>query len=146
MKLNYDIVIDRDLATVWKAFDNPDNMRRWQPTLESFEPVSGKPGQPGAVSQLVYVENGRRIEMVETITERREPHFMAGTYDSGMGTAIVVNHFADAGDGNTRWTVYWNYRPKSWFRLLAPLFRGSMKKRVEDDLNRFKLFAESDSF
>lgn len=146
MKLNYDIVIDRDLDSVWKAFDNPDNLRRWQPTLESFERLAGEPGKPGTVSRLVYVENGRRIEMTETISERRAPHFLAGLYDSAMGSAIVVNHFADTGGGRTRWTMYWNHRTKGWFRLLAPFVHGAMKKRVEADLNRFKLFAESDSF
>jgi uncharacterized protein YndB with AHSA1/START domain len=54
MNFTFEYLLERDRATVWKAFDNPDNLRKWQPALDSFEPVSGTPGQPGAVSRLTY--------------------------------------------------------------------------------------------
>jgi uncharacterized protein YndB with AHSA1/START domain len=44
----------RPVEMVWKAFDHPDNLHRWQPTLVSFTPVSGTPGRPSAVSRLTY--------------------------------------------------------------------------------------------
>jgi len=70
MKFQYEAVINRSRDEVWKLFDNPDNMKKWQPTLKKFEPQSGKPGQVGAVSKLTYEENGRAIVLIETISRR----------------------------------------------------------------------------
>jgi uncharacterized protein YndB with AHSA1/START domain len=143
MKFRHEIVIDADPQTVWATFDNPENMKSWQPTLESFTRKSGEDGQPGAVAELVYDENGRKVTLVETITERREPHFMASTYESEAGNALIVNHFEDAGDGRTRWTMYGNQTFSGIFRLLGLFVAGSIRKRNETMMNNFKLLAET---
>lgn len=143
MKFRHEIIIDADLETVWAAFDNPANMKAWQPTLESFTRKSGEDGQPGAVAELVYDENGRKVRLLETITERREPHFMAGTYESDAGNALIVNHFEAAGDGRTRWTMYGNHTFKGVFRVLGLFVAGSIRRRNETMMNNFKLLAET---
>ena len=143
MKTRHEVLIDAPRATVWAAFDDPDNMPRWQSTLKSFTPKSGTPGQPGAVSELVYDEKGRDIEMTETITERREPDFMAGIYTSKFGKTIIVNHFEDAGENQTRWVVYANHMFRGLKKLMSVFFANSIRNRTENDLERFKLLVES---
>jgi hypothetical protein len=143
MKFRNEIVIDADQQSVWATFHKRENMKAWQPTLEAFTSVSGENGQPGAVAELVYDENGRKVKLIETITERREPHFMAGTYESDIGSALIVNHFEDIGEGRTRWIMYGNHSFKGVFRLLGIFFAGSVRKRNEDLMNSFKLFAET---
>ena len=142
MKFRHEIVIDADQASVWMAFDDPGNMKAWQPTLESYSRKSGQDGQPGAVAELVYDENGRSVKLVETITERREPHFMAGTYESDVGNALIVNHFEDAGDGRTRWVMYGNHTFMGVLRFLGLFFAGAIRRRNEDMMNNLKLIAE----
>ena len=93
MKLNFEIEIDAGLDDVWAAFTNPDNMRRWVQNFESFTPKSGIPGQPGATAEVAFNENGKRVVMLETITERRDPDFLAGSYETDHGTTVIVNHF-----------------------------------------------------
>ena len=143
MKFRHEIVIDADQDAVWSAFDDPENMKAWQPSLESFAVRTGNAGQPGAVAELVYDENGRKVTLTETITERREPHFLAGTYESDAGNALIVNHFEDAGDGRTRWTMYGNHSFKGIFRIIGIFFAGSVRRRNEDMMNNFKLLAET---
>ena len=143
MKFRNEIVIDADQQSVWATFDNRENMKAWQPTLEAFTSVSGEDGQPGAVAELVYDENGRKVKLIETITERREPHFMAGTYESDIGNALIVSHFEDIGEGRTRWIMYGNHSFKGVFRLLGIFFAGSVRKRNEELMNNFKLFTET---
>jgi uncharacterized protein YndB with AHSA1/START domain len=143
MKFRHEIVIDADQDSVWAAFDNPDNMKGWQPTLESFTRRSGEDGQPGAVAELVYDENGRKVKLIETITERREPHFLAGSYKSDIGNALIVNHFEGAGEGRTRWIMYGNQSFKGIFRILGIFFAGSIRRRNEAMMNNFKLLAET---
>jgi len=144
MKHKTEVLIDADRATVWRLFDDPDNMRKWQPTLKSFTHKSGAPGQPDAISELIYDENGRDVIMTETITARREPEFLGGTYKSKWGAVIILNLFEDAGDGKTRWTSNVNYVFKGFMKIMAIFMRKSICERTDTDMNRFKLMVETE--
>jgi len=144
MKLKFDITITANRANVWAAFDNQDNLTRWQPTLKSFTHVSGERGQPGAVSKLVYDRNGREIAMTETITERRAPDFLAGVYESDLGTVLIVNHFSAIDDNSTRWESWSNFRFRGVMKFLSLFLAKSMRKRTCADMQRFKLVVETD--
>ena len=143
MKIKTEITIDVDRATVWREFDDQDNLNEWQPALKSFTTRTGTPGQPGAVTELVYNENGRNVVTIETITEKRAPDFMAASYDSRWSKAIVVNHFEAADDERTRWVMYANHRFKGVFRLVAIVLRQSISRRTDAWMQRFKLLVES---
>ncbi len=143
MKHKTGVVIDADRATVWRLFDNADNLAKWQPTLTSFVHRSGAPGQPDAVAELTYDENGRKVVITETITARREPDFLAGTYESRWGAAVVVNQFEDAGDGATRWTAYHNHSFRGLMKILSLFRHRAIVGRIDDDAQRFKLFVET---
>ena len=144
MKLKFETIIDASRDRVWAAFDNPDNMKKWQPTLESFTPVSGIPGQPDAVSELVYSENGRRVVMTETITERRKPDLMAGVYDTDCGKTLIVNHFEIVDENTTRWLSWCNFTFTGFMRFMSLFLAGSIRKRTEADMGRFKLLVETE--
>ena len=143
MKHKTEILIDADRSTVWRAFDDRDNMQQWQPTLRSFIHKSGTPGQAGAVSEFIYDENGREVVMTETITARREPSFLGGTYESKWGTAVIFNHFEETEDGRTRWIGHMNYAFKGIMKLMALFVWKSICKRSDADMNRFKLLVET---
>ncbi|MGI9235950.1 MAG: SRPBCC family protein [Woeseiaceae bacterium] len=143
MKHKAEIIIDADLDTVWSMFDDPDNMMAWQPTLKSFTHQSGTPGQPDAVSELIYNENGREVIMTETITARREPDFLGGTYESKWANVVIVNHFAKTGDGKTSWTMNAKYGFKGIMKIMALFMRKSICARSDTDMNRFKLLVET---
>lgn len=133
-----ELVLERPIATVWRAFDSPENLKRWQPTLESFEPVSGTPGQPGAVSRLVYREGKREVVMTEHVTERREPEHFAGYYDTGMARNDIVNRFTAIDANRTQWKLECEFHFRGVWRFLAPLFRGAIERRTCADTQRFK--------
>ena len=143
MHLAFDYVLGRKREEVWKAFDNPHNMKKWQPTLVAFEPLSGTPGQEGAVSKLTYREDGRLIVLTETVTTRREPGEFGGTYESDMATNVIHNRFEREGPWTTRWSVTVDFRFRGLWRLLGPLFKRVIAKRTRADLERFKTMLES---
>ncbi|MDH3491873.1 MAG: hypothetical protein OEM20_07690, partial [Gammaproteobacteria bacterium] len=95
--------------------------------------------------ELVYDENGREVVMTETITARREPDFLGGTYESQWGTVIIFNRFEETGDGRTRWIVNTNYKFKGFMRIMAFFMRKSICDRTDTDLNRFKLLVETEA-
>ncbi len=144
MKLNYEILIGASQDRVWAAFDNPDNMRRWQQNFHSYTRKSGEPGQPESVTELVFDEKGKKVILNETITERREPDFLAGTYESAHGTTIIVNHFEIVDENTTRWSSWCNFTFKGIMRFMSLFIGGAVRKRTEGDMARFKLMVETD--
>jgi hypothetical protein len=144
MNFKYEVVINRSREDVWKLFDNPDNMKKWQPTLKRFEPQSGTPGQVGAVSKLTYEENGRAIVLIETITSRNEPNEFSGTYSNPMAINSIKNHFIALDAKRTNWVMDCEFKFHGFWKLLGPLMKGAIKKRTAQDVNRFKQMAEGE--
>lgn len=145
MKMKYEAEINACRELVWATFDNPDNLSRWQPTLESFTHQAGKPGKPGAVSELVYNENGKKLTTTETVTERRKPDFIAGHYDNAWATTLIVNHFEEVDDNTTRFVSYTNVKFKGIMKVMSLFAARSIRSRVEADINRFKLLVETEA-
>jgi len=144
MKLKFETVIDASREIVWAAFDDPNNMMRWQQNLESFNHISGEPGRPGAISELIYDEKGKKVILREEVTERREPSFMAGAYESPMGTTLIVNHFEEIDENSTRWTSWCNFTFKGFMKVMSLFVSGIIRRRTEADMERFKLMVETD--
>jgi uncharacterized protein YndB with AHSA1/START domain len=138
IRFTQELIIDRPVEAVWRAFDNADNLRVWQPTLASFDHISGTPGHPGAVSRLTYREGKRDVVLTETILTRDYPGRFSGEYDSGMGISRITNRFTPHGGHATRWEVACEFSFNGIWRILGPLFRGAIKKRTVADLARFK--------
>lgn len=145
VKMQHEAVINASRDFVWAAFDNPANLARWQPTLQSFKHKSGQPGQPGAITELVYDENGKMVVMTETVAERRQPHFLAGVYDTAWARTLIVNHFQAIDDNRTRLVSYSNMSFKGMMKFVSLFSAGSIRRRLEADMNRFKLFVESEA-
>jgi hypothetical protein len=87
----YTVAIDIDLPRdeVIKLFDNPDNLVKWQNGLQSFERLSGEPGQPGAKSKLTFLHGKHTIELIETVSERNLPDEFNGSYEWDGGRNLA---------------------------------------------------------
>jgi hypothetical protein len=143
MKFKLELLINQPLAEVWKAFDNVENMKRWQPSLISFEPISGTPGQPGAVSKLTYEENGREFSLIERITHREEPNRLDGVYENNFADNIVRNRFIEQGRVQTLWVLETEYAFKTLLmKIVGPLRKKNFVARTQRDMERFKEVAE----
>lgn len=144
MKLKFETEIDADIDAVWAAYTNPENMARWIQSFVSHTHVSGEPGQPGATATLVFDENGKEVALTETITERRDPDFLAATFEAEHGTTHIVNHFEAIDTNRTRHTSWVRFSFHGLLRFMAIFIRGAVRKRTEGDMARFKLMVESD--
>lgn len=144
MKFTLQLPINKPRAEVWKAFDSPENMKKWQPTLHSFERISGTQGQPGAVSRLTYKENGRQFALIEKVTHREEAQRLDGVYENDFADNIVRNTFIEQDHDQTLWTVETEYKFKTLImRILGPLLKKNFIARTQKDMERFKEMVES---
>ena len=145
MKYTREVVIDLPRDRVIELFDNADNLTKWQEGLQSFEHVSGEPGQPGAKSRLVFDHRGSRFEMIETITERNLPEEFSGTYETEGVWNLMKNRFEEDGPDRTRWIAESEFRcsglkMKLMTFFLRPMFTRTTLKSLRD----FKAFAEGE--
>ncbi|MDH3990150.1 MAG: SRPBCC family protein, partial [Gammaproteobacteria bacterium] len=96
------------------------------------------------VAELVFDEKGKKVVLRETITERRVPDFLAGSYESEHGTTIIVNHFEAIDASTTRWSSWCNFTFTGFMKFMSLFIGNVIRKRTEGDMQRFKLMVESD--
>ena len=143
MKFKLELPINKPRAEVWKAFDNVENMKKWQPSLVSFEPISGTPGQSGAISKLTYEEGGREFSLIEKITRRDEPNHFEGVYENNFANNIIRNQFIDQGKDQTLWVTEIEFKFKTLLmKIVGPLMKKNFVARTQRDMERFKEVAE----
>ncbi len=143
MKYTLELTLDLPLDRVIELFDSSENLSKWQPGLKTFEPLSGEPGQAGAKSRLVYDENGRRIEMVETIIKRDLPDEFSALFEAKGVKNWTTNRFYADGPEKTRWVMDNEFKLSGLMALMGIFMRGTFPKETMKHMNQFKTFAES---
>ncbi len=145
MKYTREVVIDLPRDRVIELFDNADNLPKWQEGLQSFEHVSGEPGQPGAKSVLVYDYRGRHMEMTETVTRRDLPDEFSGVYETEGVWNGMNNRFIEEGPNHTRWVAESEFRFRNLkMRLMSIFMRPMFGHQTMKMLHDFKNFAENE--
>lgn len=143
MKFKLEIPIQKPRAEVWKAFDNPENMKIWQPSLIDFETIEGAQGQPGAVSRLTFRENEREFSLIEKVTARDEPNRLDGIYENEFADNTISNRFVERGSDQTLWIVETEFKFKTLLmKIMGPLMKKKLVARTESDMQRFKEMVE----
>ncbi|MCW3078032.1 MAG: superfamily protein [Bacteroidetes bacterium] len=143
MKYTTEIEINKPIDKVIALFDHPENMKKWMEGLQSFEHLSGTPGQPGGKSRLKFKMGKREMEMIETVTIRNLPHEFSGTYEAKNGFNIVKNKFVKISESKTKYITEHEFQFKGFMKFIAMLMPGMFKKQSLKYLRAFKKFAES---
>ena len=144
MKLSSEVHIDADRNTVWAAFTDLADRSRWQMNLRDVKLLSGEAGEANSSYQLTFDDDGRESTAIESITEVREGDFMAIIIDDDQAKWLIVSSFTDADDGGTIWRRFGNASFHGLARLGAAFRVGAIRRRFEDDMQRFKLMVETD--
>ncbi len=142
MEYANEIIIDLPRDRVLELFDSTENLYKWQDGLQSFEHISGEPGQVGAKSKMLYDMDGRQVEMIETITSRNLPDEFSSTYEAKGVYNAVENLFYEEGPDKTRWVANHEFRFSGVMKIMAVAMRGSFPKQTQKTMEAFKAFAE----
>jgi hypothetical protein len=143
MKFKLELPIRKPRSEVWKLFDDPDNMPKWQPSLVKIERLSGTAGQPGAVSRLTFKSGEHEFALIEKVLFRAEPDRLDGVYENEYAENIVKNTFLEQGAEETLWKVEVVFKFKTFImKILGPLRKKNFVIRTQRDMERFKALAE----
>jgi hypothetical protein len=143
MKFALELPLQKSRDEVWKAFDNPENTKIWQPSLVNFEVISGTQGQMEAVSKLTYKEGKREFSLIEKVTHRAEPDRFDVAYENEFADNSVRNTFVIVNDNETLWRSEVEFKFKTLImKLIGPSMKTNYILRTERDMQRFKEFVE----
>lgn len=145
MKYTCEIEINQPVDKVIALFDNPDNLKKWMDGLQSFEHLSGEPGQPGAKSRLKFKMGKREMDMIETISVRNLPEEFSGFYEMDGVKNNIKNSFKAIGENKTKYSTENEFIIQNNFmmKVISFLMPGMFKKQSMKYLESFKKFAES---
>lgn len=143
MKFHIEIIVDISFAKLIELFENPDNLKKWQPNVIKFTPISGVIGQPGAISEIQYNMVVKNITMKETIITRNLPDEFVLRYDADGACNTVTNNFKEIAPNKTRWIMENNFEFKGLMKYAALALKGIFKSQTELTMERFKKFAET---
>jgi uncharacterized protein YndB with AHSA1/START domain len=143
MNYRLELILDRPRAEVWKIFDDPDNMNKWQPSLVKLERVSGTAGRPGSVTALTFKNGDREFSLTEEVTFRAEPERLDGFYENVFAKNFVHNTFLEHDKDHTLWKVEAEFQFKTWFmRVISPFVKKRFVASTQRDMERFKALVE----
>lgn len=143
MQFTNEVIIDLPRERVVELFTDTEFSKRWQPSLQKIESVSGEPLQEGSVSHLYYEDNGREMTLVETVTLNKLPEEFAAVYETPSVLNTNVSHFYVLGENQTRWVMENEFNFRGFMRIMAIFIRGSLPKRTQKDMELFKSAAEA---
>ena len=139
------ITINQPPEKVWDLFMDPNNLKHWLTGFVSVTHLKGQPGEAGSSSSLKFMERGKEMEVIETVLQVKPP----------QQYTIKMEHKAFENETDVRLISFGNrtemiqtvqFFPKQFLmKLMMPLIKGAMKKRMENELIRFKNFVETKS-
>lgn len=142
MRYTTEIEINQPMSTVVELFDNPDNLKEWQPGLLSFEHFEGEPGQVGSRAKLHYKMGRREVEMIETVLTYDLPKEFSAIYEAKGVWNRQTNRFVEVDTNTTKWTSEAEFKGKGFMKIMMWLMPGSFKKQSLQFMEYFKEFAE----
>ena len=146
MKFTFTTEINLPIEKVVDLFLNQHNLKEWQKELLSYENIGGTTGEVGAKTKLVY----KSVTIIETIVSKNLPHEIVGYYEHLAGKRMIMAHntshsFRALADNKTLFELsmlevkFIGLLPK----LISKLMGGMFEKYHQQQVDQFKVFAES---
>ncbi|MCA9386992.1 SRPBCC family protein [Candidatus Dojkabacteria bacterium] len=138
MKYTKEVIINKDIQTVFDQLTNPEFMVEWQESLDSYEKNSE--------GKWVYNDShsGKPMKIIEDIIEKKSPNIFKVKYTTNGVINLMDNELFEIDDNTTRWASYNEFQfTNLMMKIIGFLFRNSFKNQTKKDMNAFKSAIES---
>ncbi len=143
MKFEVKIKINKSAKEVYSALTSTSLMTKWESNFSAFNPIKGTKRKIGSTAFRIYKEgDGSTTKIKEEITEKQTNKIFAYQLTQDNFMSYVFTKLVDKGD-----SVLLIEKTEIQFRpailgFFGIFMKGSMRKRREEDLNRFKNLVE----
>jgi uncharacterized protein YndB with AHSA1/START domain len=149
MKNTYSLEIDAPPERVFACIYDGEHLKQWLPNLVENEVLVAEERGVGSKFRQVYLENGRRMEMVGDVVGFERNRFLACAI-RGQSFDLSVEYRLENLGGRTRLTqvseVRFNGVPMRMMSvLLRPLIKKASQKQLDSGFAKLKKLAESRS-
>ena len=147
MRYQLELQIEETRDRVVELFLDPENLKKWQPSLVRLEPIGdGGFRGVGAKTKQLHRMGRREVEMIATITVDNPPSEFSATYEADDVWNLIENRFIDISPDQTKWILTSDFRSSSvMMKIMMVFFPGMFKKQTQTFMNYFKDFVEAGS-
>jgi len=139
MRYKFEFEINKPLADVWVAFNNPKILKMWQPSLKKIEQVNGIYGDPNSVADLLFMENEREFTLRSIILKVDPLYRSEILFQNEFAENNVIYIFTQKNDSSTQLVVETTYRFKTFLmKIFGVLMKRNFMRRTWDEMERFK--------
>ena len=138
MRYTVSNTIHQPLEVVVEKFKDTEGAKKWMEGLHTIEPISGTPGEVGAVSKFHFTHKGKEMVIEETILEQNFPRQIKFAYHSQMGYNEVEMVFEAISENETRQINNSYFEMKGFMKIIGFIFKGMFKKQSMTYLEGFK--------
>ena len=140
--LETSLLIKQTPQVIEAAFLNPENAVYWTSDLEQFEVISRTPNLVGSVAHLHYIQE-ERCYILEDVMEDYVPGKYFKSRVTGGGLTAQVETWLQDQNGSTEVKMRWAGKGTTFLmRLLLPFLKGSIKKGMIAELEKFRDLVE----
>lgn len=145
IKYTTEVTINLPREKVILLMDSFENLKKWQPSLKSYEHIEGTPGKTRAKTRLIYQgHGGEDMEMIETVTVRNFPHEFVAEYTTGDVVNIFKSKFEDLGPEKMKWRTLSIFKFKGWMVIKSLFMKNRFRQSTLMSMQMFKKFAENE--
>lgn len=138
MTYTKEIVINKDINTVFEKLTSPEFMTEWQESLDSYEKNED--------GKWVYTDShsGKPMRIVENVLEKQAPSTFKVEYTTNGVINIMHNKLEAVDENTTKWISDNEFKfTNLMMKVIGLLFGGSFSKQTEKDMQAFKKAIEA---
>ena len=141
MNVTTEAIINAPQQKIAELLANPANNPKWMVNLESFAPLSGKPGDIGATYELRFKSGNMTFKT--TTTKRDLPNELQISMDSQMVHILTVARLKAISPTSTQYIFEQDFQFKGFFnKLMGKMVGGTLRKQQEKDVAGLKAYLE----
>ena len=142
MKYRTEVLINKSIDVVVAEMRNKESAFKWMNGLESFDLIEGQMEEPGSKYKMVFMNKGKKQEMIETITVFDPPKNITTTYEMGSVFNICENQFVESGE-QTKYIMDTEFQFGCPWKLFTWAIKGIFKKETLKGMEDFKAYVET---
>lgn len=143
MKTENCITIEATAEQVWQVFTDDSKMDQWITGFKQSKTISGEPLQVGSKHEMTFLERGKEMVFLETVTQV----IPAKEYSFNLSNDMMTSKnkvTLKAQNGATQLCQVVDFKALGFgFKLMMFFMKGVMKKRNQSDLERLKQLIEN---